>query len=132
MSNVIALRDVAYRASKTFEIRDLAMNVPSGSVYGFLGANGAGKTTTIKLIMGLLPAASGTINVLGEPMPAHAPSILARTGYVPERPHIYPNLTVAEAMRLHAAFFRRWDDEGARTLQREFRLESDTRVSRLS
>ena len=132
MSAAIALRDVAYRASKTFEIRDLVMNVPSGSIYGFLGANGAGKTTTIKLIMGLLPALGGSITVLGEPMPDHAPSILARTGYVPERPHVYPNLTVAEAMRLHAAFFSRWDDAGASELQRQFRLEGDSRVNRLS
>jgi len=132
MSAAITLRDVAYRASKTFEIRDLAMNVPSGSIYGFLGANGAGKTTTIKLIMGLLPAMGGTITVLGDAMPERAPAILARTGYVPERPHIYPNLTVAEAMRLHAAFFHRWDETGARELQRQFRLESDTRVNRLS
>jgi ABC-2 type transport system ATP-binding protein len=132
MSNAIALRDVAYRASNTFEIRDLNMNVPQGSIYGFLGANGAGKTTTIRMIMGLLPASSGTITVLNEQMPGRAPSILARTGFVPERPHIYPSLTVAEAMRLHAAFFRRWDHERAQELRREFRLNDETKVSRLS
>jgi ABC-2 type transport system ATP-binding protein len=132
MSAAIALRDVAYRASKSFEIRDLNMHVPSGSIYGFLGANGAGKTTTIRMIMGLIPAESGAISVFGEPMPLRAPSILARTGYVPERPHVYPTLTVAEAMRLHAAFFKRWDNENAANLQREFRLNGETRVSRLS
>jgi ABC-2 type transport system ATP-binding protein len=132
MTAAIALRDVAYRASKTFEIRDLNMNVPQGSIYGFLGANGAGKTTTIRMIMGLLPAASGTISVFNEPMPARAPSILARTGYVPERPHIYQKLSVSEAMQLHAAFFKRWDEDNARNLQREFRLNGDTKVSQLS
>jgi ABC-2 type transport system ATP-binding protein len=132
MSAAIALRDVAYRASQDFEIRDLNMNVPQGSIYGFLGANGAGKTTTIRMIMGLIPALGGTISVFGEQMPLRAPSILARTGYVPERPHVYPHLTIAEAMELHASFFRRWDDENARNLQREFRLNGDTRVSRLS
>ena len=132
MNAAISLRDVAFRASKTFEIRDLAMNVPSGSIYGFLGANGAGKTTTIKLIMGLQPAGGGTITVLGDAMPQRAPAILARTGYVPERPHLYPNLTVAEAMRMHAAFFARWDHAEANELQRHFRLEGSTRVSRLS
>lgn len=132
MSNAIALCDLGYRASKTFEIRDLGMSVPTGSIYGFLGANGAGKTTTIKLIMGLLRPIRGTVSVLNEPMPNNAPSILSRVGYVPERPHLYPNLTVAEAMRLHAAFFSRWDVEHARTLQREFQIDGDTKVSRLS
>ena len=132
MSAAISLRNVAYRASKTFEIHDLAMNVPTGSIYGFLGANGAGKTTTIRMIMGLIPAAAGSITVLSEPMPGRAPAILARTGYVPERPHLYPQLTVDEAMRLHAAFFARWNANYAQSLQREFRLEGGTKVNRLS
>ena len=132
MSAAISLRNVAYRASKTFEIHDLAMNVPTGSIYGFLGANGAGKTTTIRMIMGLIPAAAGSISVLSEPMPGRAPAILARTGYVPERPHLYPQLTVDEAMRLHAAFFARWNANYAQSLQREFRLEGGTKVNRLS
>jgi ABC-2 type transport system ATP-binding protein len=132
MSSAIAIRDLAWRASKTFEIRDLTMNVPAGSIYGFLGANGAGKTTTIKMVMGMLRPDQGTITLLNEPMPERAPSILARVGYVPERPHLYPNLTVDEAMQLHAAFFARWDAEAARPLHKEFRLPTDTKVSRLS
>jgi ABC-2 type transport system ATP-binding protein len=132
MSNAIALRGLAWRASKNFEIRDLEMNVPSGAIYGFLGANGSGKTSTIKIIMGLLRPDSGTVSVFNEPMPASAPAILARIGYVPERPHVHPFLTVAEVMRFHAAFFSRWDGEFARTLQRDFYLNGETRVSRLS
>ena len=105
MSYAIALDGLEYRAGKSFEIRDLAMRVPSGSIYGFLGANGAGKSTTLRMIMGLLRARGGSIKVLGEEMPARSPSILARVGYVPERPHVYPQLTVGQAMELHAAFF---------------------------
>ena len=132
MTAAISLRDVGYRAGKTFEMHDFAMNVPGGSIYGFLGANGAGKTTTLKIVMGLLQPTRGTVTVLNEPMPANAPSILSRVGYVPERPHIYPNLSVEEAMRLHASFFTRWDAEFGRTLQREFQLDGDAKVSRLS
>jgi ABC-2 type transport system ATP-binding protein len=132
MTAAIALRDVAHRASKHFEIRDLNMNVPQGSIYGFLGANGAGKTTTIRMIMGLLPAHAGSISVLGEPMPDRAPAILARTGFVPERPHVYQTLSVDEALRLHAAFYRRWDNANAKELQSEFRLRGETKVAKLS
>jgi ABC-2 type transport system ATP-binding protein len=132
MTAAISLRDVNYRAGKNFEMHDFAMNVPGGSIYGFLGANGSGKTTTLKIVMGLLQPTRGTVTVLNEPMPANAPSILSRVGYVPERPHIYPNLTIEEAMRLHASFFSRWDAEFARTLQRDFLLDGDARISRLS
>ena len=132
MTAAISLRDVGYRAGKNFEMHDFAMSVPGGSIYGFLGANGAGKTTTLKIVMGLLQPSRGSVTVLNEPMPSNAPSILSRVGYVPERPHIYPNLTVEEAMRLHASFFARWDAEFARTLQRDFLLDGGARVSRLS
>lgn len=132
MSAAIALRGLAWRASRQFEIRDLEMNVPTGAIYGFLGANGSGKTSTIRMIMGLLKPDAGTVSVFNEPMPASAPSILSRTGFVPERTHLYQNLSVGEAMRLHAAFFSRWDAELAHSLQKAFLLNEDTRISRLS
>ena len=53
MSHAIEIRDLHYRAGK-FEIRDFALRVPTGSLYGFLGPNGSGKTTTIRLMLSLL------------------------------------------------------------------------------
>ena len=54
MSNAIELRGISYSPSKKFEIRDLDLNVPAGSMYGFLGPNGSGKTTTMRMVMGML------------------------------------------------------------------------------
>src|SRR3989442_1499550 len=105
MSHAIEIRDLHYRAGKAFEIRDLAVNVPTGAMYGFLGPNGAGKTTTIRLMLGLLRPLRGTITVLGGAIPREAPRVLARTGYVPEQPHLYQSLTVDEAIRFHSAFY---------------------------
>ena len=99
MSNAIELNKVTYTAGKSFQISDLNLHVPEGAIYGFLGANGSGKTTTIRLIMGMLRAEAGHISVLGENVPNDMPSILGRTGYVPERPHLYPGLTVGETLR---------------------------------
>ena len=65
MSDAIIVRNLAYRAGREFAIRDLAMTVPTGSVYGFLGPNGSGKTTTLRLMLGMLPAGDGSINLLG-------------------------------------------------------------------
>ena len=132
MSNAIETRDLVYKASKSFEIRDLALNVPTGALYGFLGPNGSGKTTTIRLMLGLLRPDSGSINVLGASMPGQAPRVLAKTGYVPERPHLYPNLTIAEAMRYHAAFYRTWDWKWAEELADTFMLRRDQKIQGLS
>ncbi|HET7790586.1 MAG TPA: ABC transporter ATP-binding protein [Gemmatimonadales bacterium] len=132
MSNAVEIRDLHYRAGKSFEIRDLALNVPTGSMYGFLGPNGSGKTTTIRLMLGLLPAIKGTVTVLGGRVPQESPRILARTGYVPEAPHLYPTLTVAEAIRFHASFYATWDAAWAEELRGGFGIELDRRLSRLS
>ena len=117
---------------RTFQVRDMDMHVPHRSVYGFLGPNGAGKTTTIRLLLGLLKPQAGHITVLGQPMPQSYASVLARTGYVPERPHVYPSLTVEEAIRLHSAFYATWDQKWADELQAKFSLEGAQRVSVLS
>ena len=132
MSNAVEIRDLHYRAGKTFEIRDLALNVPAGSMYGFLGPNGAGKTTTIRLMLGLLRPLSGRIAVLGGEIPREAPRVLARTGYVPEQPHLYPTLTVLEALRFHAAFYRTWDWKWAEELLAVFHLDRTRRLASLS
>lgn len=132
MTLAIETKDLRYRIGRAFEVAQFDMHVPHRSVYGFLGPNGAGKTTTIRLILGLLKPHFGRITVLGRQMPESYPSVLARTGYVPERPHVYPSLTVSEVMRLHGAFYPTWDQRWADELMRQFVLDPDRRVSALS
>ena len=132
MSNAVAIRGLEYHAGKTFEIRDLSLNVPAGSMYGFLGPNGAGKTTMIRLMLGLLRPLRGTITVLGRSIPRESARMLARTGYVPEQPHLYQTLTVAAAMQVHSAFYSTWDATWANELVSHFGLDRERRLSRLS
>ena len=135
MPDVIETRGLSYRAGRgasAFELRDLELHVPAGSIYGFLGPNGSGKTTTIRLLTGMTRASSGEIRVLGNAYPHGIPAALARTGYVPERPHLYSSLRVDEAMRYHAAFYPTWDADWAARLRAELELPADRRVSRMS
>lgn len=99
MNNAIEVRKLCWRAGRSFSLRDLDLSVPVGSIYGFLGPNGSGKTSTIRLCMGMMKPSGGSLRILGMEVPAEMPRILARVGYVPERPHLYPALTVAEAIR---------------------------------
>jgi ABC-2 type transport system ATP-binding protein len=132
MTFAVETEHLRYRAGKNFALPDLNLHVPAGSIYGFLGPNGAGKTTTIRLLLGLLKPAGGRITVLGEPMPHAYVDVLGRVGYVPDRPHVHPSLTVAESMALHAGFHPRWNAQWALELQAQFRLGGDQRVSSLS
>lgn len=132
MSDAIIARNVTYRAGREFAIRDLAMTVPTGSVYGFLGPNGSGKTTTLRLLLGMLPAAEGSIDVLGHDVPSGVHKALAKIGYVPERSHLYPQLTVEETIRYHAAFYPDWSASRAEELRRSFALRAEQGVDRLS
>jgi ABC-2 type transport system ATP-binding protein len=126
------LNYTAGRGEKSFRVTDLSLHVPKGAVFGFLGANGSGKTTTFRLLLALLKPDSGRITVLGESMPEQYVSVLAKTGYVPERPHVYPSLTVTEAIDLHRAFYPTWDQKWADELLADFNLAPDRKQSALS
>jgi ABC-2 type transport system ATP-binding protein len=131
MSHTIELAGVRWRADKAFAIEDLTLKVPSGSVYGFLGPNGSGKTTTIRMIMGMIRPDAGAIRVLEGSVPSDLPRILARTGYVPERPHVYPAFTVEEALDYHGAFYPTWDRGRARQLIDRLGLGLGQKIGRM-
>ena len=132
MTHAIAVDGLRYRAGRAFEIRDLTLRVPQGAIYGFLGPNGSGKTTTIRLILGLLRPLAGTIRVLERDVPRDIVPVLARTGYVPEQPHLDVTLTVDEAVRFHAAFYPTWDQAWAARLLNDFELDATRPVGKLS
>jgi len=132
MTDAIHIERLHYRVGNAFEIKDLDLHVPAGSIYGFLGPNGSGKTTTMRLILGLLRPLSGRITVLGDPMPEQHAKVLARVGYVPEQPHLDVTLTVRELIDFQAAFYPRWDHGGAADLVKRFDLDVDRLFGRLS
>jgi ABC-2 type transport system ATP-binding protein len=69
------------------------LDVREGDVYGFLGANGSGKTTTVRMLLGLVLATSGRMEVLGEEMPRSARRVLPQVGALVEGPAAYPHLS---------------------------------------
>ncbi len=80
------------------------LEVPAGAVYGFLGPNGSGKTTTIRMLLGLVRPTSGTIEVLGMPIPERSGDALRRIGALVEGPAFHPYLSGrANLARLDAA-----------------------------
>jgi len=86
--------------SKTYgsfkAVNNLSLNVPTGSIFAFLGMNGAGKTTTIKMLTGILAPTEGVVRLGGFNMQTHALDAKRLLGYVPDRPHVYPKLSGRE------------------------------------
>jgi ABC-type multidrug transport system ATPase subunit len=80
-----------YGAVKAVDGIDL--DVREGDVYGFLGANGSGKTTTVRILLGLVLATSGTVELLGQDMPRAARAVLPDVGALVEGPGAYPHLS---------------------------------------
>ena len=66
------------------------LEVPAGSVFGFLGPNGSGKTTTIRMLLGLIEPTAGSVELLGDPMPKSQLAVLPRVGTLVEGPAFYP------------------------------------------
>ena len=71
----------------------VALQVPTGSVYGFLGPNGAGKTTTMRLLLGILRPDGGSIRLLGNDLASARLTALAQVGALVESPSLYDHLT---------------------------------------
>jgi len=85
-------------------VDSIDLNVPQGTVYGFLGPNGSGKTTTIRMLLGLIFPTSGSQALLGAPMPATAASVLPKVGSLVEGPAFFPFLSGwANLARIDAA-----------------------------
>jgi urea transport system ATP-binding protein len=86
-------------------LRDIALEVPTGKVTVLLGRNGVGKTTLLKTLMGLVPAASGSIRFENHEIGKSAPYHRARAGlgYVPQGREIFPRLTVEENLLMGLA-----------------------------
>ena len=74
-------------------VDDVGLDVRAGDIYGFLGANGSGKTTTVRMLLGLVLATSGDIELLGQPMPRQAATVLPRVGALVEGPAAYGHLS---------------------------------------
>jgi ABC-2 type transport system ATP-binding protein len=83
---------------KVVAVRDVSFEVERGEIFGFLGPNGAGKTTTLKMITGLITATAGSIGIFG--IAAPSPDAMARVGFLPENPYVYPYLTPREFVTL--------------------------------
>ena len=90
---MIITRALTKRYGAVTAVRSVDLDVHEGDRYGLLGPNGSGKTTLVRMLLGLVYATSGEIEVLGRRMPRHAREVLPQIGALIEEPAAYPHLS---------------------------------------
>jgi ABC-2 type transport system ATP-binding protein len=93
---VIEVQHLSKRYGRVTAVDDVSFRVERGEILGFLGPNGAGKTTTMRILTGYMPATEGKAIVAGFDVFDQPIEAKRRTGYLPETPPLYPDMTVAE------------------------------------
>ncbi|MDQ0233055.1 urea ABC transporter ATP-binding subunit UrtE [Metabacillus malikii] len=99
---MLQIQELQAGYDETMILRQLHMEIPEGKIVGLLGRNGVGKTTLVKVIMGLLPIADGTITFQNTNWRKERPEQRARQGiaYVPQGREIFSDLTIRENLLL--------------------------------
>ncbi len=104
MSAVVVVDQLAktfrrpFSGRKVEAVRGVSFKVAPGEVFGFVGPNGAGKTTCIKMLTGLIFPTAGRATIFDQQIPS--PKAMARVGFLPENPYVYPYLTPREFVTL--------------------------------
>lgn len=102
---VIVVRDLVRRFGDFTAVASTSFEVRRGEIFGLLGPNGAGKTTTFRMLCGLLPATSGTLQVAGANLRVAPARARARIGYVAQKFSLYATLTVRENLAFYGAAY---------------------------
>ena len=129
-TTAIAVRDLRKVYAEKAAVDGLTLTVPRGCFFGFLGPNGAGKTTTIRMLIGLAAPTSGTIEVLGLPVPERSIEVKRRIGVVPDESVLFDRLTGREFLEFSGRMYginRRVAAARARELLDLFELAGDRR-----
>ena len=128
----IVIDGLSKRFGKSAAVDHLSLEVPRGTVFGFLGRNGAGKSTTIRILMNMLAPTAGRVEVLGLNPQKDELQIKQQVGYVSDNPVMYEWMKVREIAWFTGQFYERWNREKVEGLIERFGLDPEQKVKHLS
>ena len=99
---MIEVQHITKRYGPVAAVNDVSFRVEAGQILGFLGPNGAGKTTTMRILTGYMPPTQGKAIIAGFDVFNSPVEAKRRTGYLPESPPLYPDMTVREYLNFVA------------------------------
>lgn len=115
-----------------FELKDVSLEVPRGSIVGFIGENGAGKTTTIKAIIGAIRTDGGRVEIFGQDFAKNGTALKRHMAVVTEESFFYEEFTAKDIARVMRRMYGQWDDALFAHYLDKFRLPHDKRIKELS
>lgn len=131
MARAVHIRGVR-KAYRFFQLHDVSLELSAGQIMGFVGPNGAGKSTTLRLLMGLVQADAGEIEVLGHRIPHEQAAAKRDIGFVSDDMKLFQNATIGWHMQFVASIYPSWDAQYARNLLKRFNLHAEQKVNGLS
>lgn len=102
---MILVTDLTKKYSGRPAVNALTLTISPGEIVSFLGVNGAGKTTALRMLAGILLPDSGSISVFGHDLSRNPQAAKRITGYIPDRPYLYPRLTAREHLIFCGSIF---------------------------
>jgi ABC-2 type transport system ATP-binding protein len=132
--HVIETAGLAKRYDEIEALRGLDLQVPEGSIFGFLGRNGAGKTTTMKILLGMAQPTHGEARVFGlsPAEPRAGVDIRRRVAFVSDEKDLYDYMTIGEIVAFTRPFYPRWRADLEQQYLRKFELAPDRVIKGLS
>jgi len=122
MSLAIALKGVRKQYDE-FAMRDIDLELPTGQVMGLVGVNGAGKSTLLRMLMGLVRADGGEVEVLGQRLPQAQVAVKREIGYASDDMRLYRGQTLRWHMDFIRGIYPGWDEAYAQDLLKRFDLK---------
>ena len=99
---IVKVEHLSHRYAVQWAIEDINFEIEAGGIVGLLGSNGAGKSTTMNIICGVLNQTRGEVYIDGVNLREHPVEAKKNIGFLPQKPPIYPDLTVEEYLRFCA------------------------------
>lgn len=121
---VLEVNNLTKRFGKVTAVNGINMTLNQGEVFGYIGPNGAGKTTTINVLLGILKASSGSVQIFGKDAWSDAVEIHKRISFVPGDLNLWPNLTGGEVIDLFTSLRGKVDVAKRKRLLEMFELDS--------
>lgn len=131
MNAAITLRGVCKRYDD-FALRDVDLELPTGEVMGLVGVNGAGKSTLLRLMMGLIRADGGEVEVLGQRLPQAQVAVKRGIGYASDDMRLYRGQTLRWHMDFIRGIYSGWDEAYAQDLLARFDLRPQQKLGGFS
>ncbi|HZX04645.1 ABC transporter ATP-binding protein, partial [Kribbella sp.] len=128
MSDVIQVQGLVKTFGKVRALDGLDLTVRPGEVHGFLGPNGAGKSTTIRILLGLMRATSGAVELFGADPWRGAAGLHGRLAYVAGEVALWPGLTGGQCLDVIGATYGGVDDTRRKQLIERFELDPTKRI----